>query len=933
MTGTTLEQLQVVIEAETRQFRDELARVQAQLNAATAQVEKQTSKIKNAFAGIGRTIAGLGIGYGLYRMGKEALTYASDLTEVQNVVDTAFGDMNYKCEAFAKNSIKQFGMSELSAKRYASNFMAMGKSLGVGLEDGSNMAINLTKRLGDVSSYFNMSQAEIGTKLKGVYTGETEALKDIGVVMTQTNLKQYAMKNGLDSNIESMNQASLTMLRYKFVMEALSDAEGDYSKTFPTWANQIRYLQEQWKQLMGIIGSGLVAVFTPVIQAINAAIGKIIQFAQVVQAVFSSLFGKSNSPSKETKTIASNLGGAEDNVAGLNSGLDKTASKAKKAAGQLASIDEINNMSSSSSGDSGKGASIGGIDGGVDLGFGDEADTSGIDKTVNAIRAKLENLKNMIDQYKVPITAAIAGILAGIGTFAVLKNLDSIGFAIGTMLKPIVNVGSAFSTFFGTLLKGEGILSALSATFGAVNAPLIAISVAVAAVVAALVYLWQTSDTFRKNVTDAINSLFGILKNLYDSIIAPLFGFLADVLATILVPLATFIADVFVTGVEAVSTVVLTLWNNVLAPLANFIVNILGIALKGIIDIWNGWKPVIDLIFAAIMGVWNTVFKPLVDWIVGTFVTTFQNWGDVINNLIPGVQEMFQGLIDFFVGVFSLDIGKCWEGITGIFTGFNDFLTGIFSTDWSENFGFLGSIFNEFFKTIKSIWDLIKGIFDTIINFVSEKFQTDWKESWDNIKKTFSDMWEGLKDTVKNAWDGILGLFANGGKIFSGVVDSISSVFKTIVNCIIGGINTVIAWPFDKINGYLNDIKDFSILGQKPFYGFWGYDPIWVPQIPKLARGAVVTSPTHAIFGEAGAEAVVPLENNTGWMAKIAAGISGFMGFGASEDLNDLIILMQELIDAVRSIDPTVYVGLDADSLADSNQRSAMLKKLRTGRG
>ena len=515
MSGMTLEKLQVIIEAETKPFRDELNKMKSEMNATTSHVEKQTSRIKRAFSGIKGAI-GLALGAGLIKLGKDAIDMASDLQEVQNVVDVAFGDMAYKCEAFAKTAIKQFGMSELSAKRTASTFMAMGKGIGMAGDQASNMAIQIAARSADVASFFNISQSEAATKLKSIYTGETETLKDLGIVMTQVNLKQYALAHGMSDNIEQMDQVSLATLRYKFVMDQLSLAEGDFARTSGSWANQVRILQEQWKQLLGIIGNGLVAVFTPVINVINKVLSKIIQFAQVVQTVFSSLFGKKgNSTADNAKKIGTSLGTAEDNAGGLNNNLDKTSDKAKKAAkamGQLASIDEINNMSSSSSSGNDSGGSTSGIGvGELDWGLDQEGDTSGMDKTIAKIKKQMEDLKAFLIKYKAPITSIMAGIVAALGTLWMIKNW-------GSLIAPIASVFTWLTNLMKVIAVGPAGWKALITSMLGVSAPMAAIVIGVGAVVAALVYLWQTSDEFRRNITDAVQSVMGILQNIYDGI-------------------------------------------------------------------------------------------------------------------------------------------------------------------------------------------------------------------------------------------------------------------------------------------------------------------------------------------------------------------------------------------------------------------------------
>lgn len=933
--GMTLERLQVLIEAETKPFREELSRMQSQLSAATNQVERQTSKIKRAVSGIKSSLVGFGIGAALFKVGKDSIKFASDLQEVQNVVDTAFEDMSYKCESFAKNSLKQFGMSELSAKKTASTYMAMAKGIGMAAEPASDMAINLAGLTGDVASFFNISQDLAATKLKSIFTGETETLKDLGIVMTQANLKQYAMKNGISDNIEAMDQASLTALRYRFVTDQLALAQGDFAKTSGSWANQTRILSEQWKQLMGIIGNGLVAIFTPVVRVLNEVLGKIIQFAKTVQAVLSGLFsfGKKKDTSKVTKSIASSIESAASNTGGLNNQLDKTTNKAKKAAkamGQLAGFDEINNLTTpNSSGDAG-GSAIGDIGnvGGIDTSnWGiNEFDTSGIDKTVEKIRKKLDELKKFIQKYKAPIVASMAGIVAALGTLWTIKHWNTL---VGPIKNLFINLMSLIA-----IIKDVGIFETFSTFVFGVSSPMLAVASSVGVVVAALVYLWHTSDEFRNNVIKAVKSVMDILNNIYNNVLKPLFDFLTDFLNTALFPIAIFLSDVAVTAVDLIATVILELWNNVLAPIVDFLVDILAIALQGIIDIWEAWKPAIEIAYASVQWIWDTILKPIVDWIKNTLIKRFEEWGNLLDELLPHIEDMFKGLIDFFVGIFTGNMEKCWQGIEEIFKGFDEFLASVFTTDWTKSFGVLGNILNIFFQDLKVIWNGIKTVFKGIIEFITGVFTGDWKKAWNGVKTIFKGVWDSLLGIVKNIWNRILGLFTNGGKIFKGVASGIATTFKNIVNNLISGINRVISWPFNEINSMLNNIRSISILGHKPFKGLWGYNPLPVPQIPFLARGTIATHAMPAVFGEAGAEAVVPLENHTGWMAKIAKGITGYMGHsdGFAEDINDLIIIMQEVRDGIKELinkDTDVY--LDGERISDIIAKLGRYKKLRTG--
>lgn len=213
-------------------------------------------RLGNSIRGIMGSL-GFAIGIaGLVSLGKQAIDTASDIQEVQNVVDTAFGSMAYKMEEFAKTSVKQFGISQLSAKQMGSTFMAMGASMLDNMEEASDMAINLTARAADMSSFYNKSIEETSYALKSIYTGETESLKEYGVVMTQVNMEEFARQQGINKSIQAMTQAEKVELQYAYVMQQTALAAGDFAKTSDSWANQTRILSEQFKELLSVLGSG-----------------------------------------------------------------------------------------------------------------------------------------------------------------------------------------------------------------------------------------------------------------------------------------------------------------------------------------------------------------------------------------------------------------------------------------------------------------------------------------------------------------------------------------------------------------------------------------------------------------------------------------------------------------------------------------------------
>lgn len=162
----------------------------------------------------------------------------------------------------------------------------------------------------------------------------------------------------------------------------------------------------------------------------------------------------------------------------------------------------------------------------------------------------------------------------------------------------------------------------------------------------------------------------------------------------------------------------------------------------------------------------------------------------------------------------------------------------------------------------KAVYDFTIKALAWVINFVVG-LVTAFNNVSTAISKPFVDAFNAIKKVIGDVWKWILNLFSAGGKIFAGVVDGISNIFVGVVNALISGINRLIAVPFNTINGLLNTIRSINILGIKPFVGLWSVNPLPVPQIPRLASGAVATGPTLAEIGEGKYdEAVIPLGNS-----------------------------------------------------------------------
>lgn len=417
LEGMTLEKLQVIIEAYTKPYRDELEKVKKQTTSTTNHVERQTSKMASSFKKIVGVVAATLSITAIAAFGKSCIQLGSDLAEVQNVVDVTFGSMSKQVDVFSKNAITKFGLSETAAKKYMGIYGSMTRSFGFGEQQAYEMSAAITGLTGDVASFYNISLDQASTRLKAIWTGETESLKELGVVMTQNALDQYALANGYGKTTAKMSEAEKVMLRYSFVQNRLSLANGDFARTSHQWANQTRVLALQFESLKATIGQGLINVFTPVIQVINTVLAKMQTLANYFKAFTDALFG--NAGGSSSSNALSNAAGSSGAVA---DNLGNAAKSAKEMNKQLSAFDELNNLSANNGGSSGSGGSSGG---GGSLDFGNMSGELFSDVTVNpAVEETAQKVKDLLEVIKTaaePTREALDRLwnegLAKLGTF------------------------------------------------------------------------------------------------------------------------------------------------------------------------------------------------------------------------------------------------------------------------------------------------------------------------------------------------------------------------------------------------------------------------------------------------------------------------------------------------------------------------------------
>ena len=436
-------------------------------------------------------------GLGLFR---NAIDISSDLTEVENVVRTTFGDMEYKVNDFVQNSIQQFGMSELSVKQYASTFQAMGTAMDigskqiekansflsgatdgyVGLSDSlSDVSLNLTKLTADIASFYDKDQADVAKDLQSVFTGMVVPLRKYGLDLTQATLKEWAMKNGMDADIKSMTQAEKAMLRYQYVLANTTAAQGDFARTADTWANQVRILKQSFQQLGGIIGGALINAFKPFLRTLNFVMQKVISFATTVTNALGAIFGWKFEVSGGG--VADDWSDAASSADDLADSTGKAADNTKKMKNNLLAIDELNvlNQDDSDAGSGGSGSGAGGASG---------ASGGKLVQTDTIWKDFESNIKDLyqLGEY---IRDALIGAMESIDWDSVYEKARNFGTGLAQFLNGLF-AGSNGITLFGEV--GKTIASALNTV-----------------IYAALAFGQEFDfEQFGYNIADGINNFF-----------------------------------------------------------------------------------------------------------------------------------------------------------------------------------------------------------------------------------------------------------------------------------------------------------------------------------------------------------------------------------------------------------------------------------------
>ena len=826
----------------------------------TSGVQNGVSAIKKSFNGLGSAVKKVGLLIGgifaigkLTQFGKECLELGSDLAEVQNVVDVTFTTMSDKVNEFAKNAMTSAGLSETMAKRYVGTFGAMSKSFGFSEAQAYDMSTALTQLTGDVASFYNISQDLAYTKLKSVFTGETETLKDLGVVMTQSALDQYALANGYGKTTSEMTEQEKVALRLAFVQKQLSAASGDFIRTSGSWANQVRVMQLQIQSLKATVGQGLINIFTPVIKVINTLLAKLATVANAFKS-FTELitgnksFGQTgasgagltgtdlaaaedayNTAADSASNLADSTQDVTDSTKDSTSALNKQTKALKK---NIAPFDELkvigkeaaDVISGATKTPTVKADNIGlGNVGQVD--YGKLADVSDeADKATSAVGRLAKKLKELGDIFK-------GGFFEGLGDYKPMLN--ELISDLGNIKKYLTDiftdpdVQKAASEFAKKVVKNLGKITGSIAKVG--------LTLATALVGGIESYLSKNVDRIKKfiikmfdvagEIADEIGDLSVVFADIFSvfggqttqNIIGSVIQIISDTVMTAMTLTGQMLRDsinLLLTPLQENAELIKQTIENTLQPIETVITAIADawqIAMDELIAMYDAHiKPFFDSlanglseILTVFLNAYNSYIVPVLDQLAAKISEIMAGpVGDVIHNVIE--------LIGKIVDVLKL----LWESVLAPLV---KFIIGNVAPQIASALSIVGNVFLELFASVAEVVAGILKALGGVIDFIVGVFTGDWKRAWEGIKNIFKGVFEALVGIAKVPINGVIALI-NG-----------------MIRGIISGVNTAI--------GVLNHLK-IKVPNWVPKIGgsTWGFTipTITAPQIPYLAKGTVV---------------------------------------------------------------------------------------------
>lgn len=545
--------------------------------------------------------------------------------------------------------------------------------------------------------------------------------------------------------------------------------------------------------------------------------------------------------------------------------------------------------------------------------------------------------------------AKLNSVLNELGAIAepIMTTIKTLGASLLETILPFVELigeglsGALNGTAGSTDKLAEGIGGVLNAAIGMISDMLPSVISVIGSLIPTIL---QTISAQAPQVLSTIGEFLPMLVtailNMLPSLLQTILGLITQIITTI--------ADMIPTIIASIMEILPQLINSLIAAIPQL--------LEAAITLLMALVDAIPVIITALIEALPTIIQTLIDALITAIPMLLEAAIQLLNTLVEAIPVIIQSLVENLPTIIDTIINGIIEAIPLLLEGAITFLMAIIDaipvivqslvenmpeiittiiTALVDAFPKLLETAGELFgQLLTAAWDLIKklpevlgSIISTIVDFLVSPFKDMFGGMWEGLKNGAKNAWEGVKsifssvakffgDIFGNAWSAVKKVFSAGGEIFAGIKDGIVNAFKTVVNAIIKGINKVVKVPFDAINGVLKKIKGIDIMGLKPFDWIKTFN---VPQIPELEEGGVLKKGQVGLLEGKGAEAVVPLEKNLGWIKKIATEISKMLSFDVSGVKNGISAINRNAVNGTTNNTTSKQTVIDARQTINYN--------------
>lgn len=590
-----------LLNAQTNAIKTNLRQSKDYLKAQNTYFHKinvNAKGLKASLAGSLKSLLAMASVGAIVGLAKQMLELSSDLTEVQNVVETAFPNMTAEIDAWAKNSIEKFGLSEKTIKEYASTLGLMTESMGLTEKQAFTLGTNLAQLTGDLASMYNKDSDDVFTNVKaGIIQGRANSMASLGIVLSEANIQAWLLEKGLNADYSAMSSNEKVIARYNYILEQTTKIQGDFTKTSGTWANQTRILRQNLEKLGAELGEMLVTVLLPLLQTLNKIISMLIEATKYLKEFLANTFGI-----KWQK--------AESSSSGISDGLDEiadSADEANKAMSKLTNgpFSELHKLAGDTKGAGSSIAESLGL-GSYDVNFTDEKQNNKFADFIEKIKKKIEEL---LDRFK-----WIKEILDYIYRIIILPIITRFQL-LWKLLQDIAH------TIFDPFIENwEKIKEVAGKVYEAMK---------------------PVFDAVAEFVEGACQDLL----NFYDEHIHPMFEAIESFLSTLMSEGLDKINEKMPQIQEHLQNV--SDWiNDTLKPAFDEVLGYLGDIfddLKQLFEYMEQQVPSLILLLGGLATLFLDVIGPAVTWVVNNIIDTFSNAVEVIRGIVGLIIDVITG--------------------------------------------------------------------------------------------------------------------------------------------------------------------------------------------------------------------------------------------------------------------------------------------------